>query len=63
MLLLGITYFLSSLENLNAIQIAALLGLEDIALDILEFVIKVTDEIQARKVLYEFMGRVWGDGT
>ena len=33
------------------------------AIDILEFVTKITDEIEARKVLYEFMGRVWGEGN
>jgi hypothetical protein len=52
-----------SLEGLNAIQIATLLGEEDIAIDILEFVIQITEEIHARKVLYEFMGRAWGEGN
>ncbi|KAJ3095201.1 hypothetical protein HDU97_007152 [Phlyctochytrium planicorne] len=52
-----------SMEHLNAIQIACVLGDEEIASDILEFVYKVTEEIEARKVLYEFMGRVWGNGN
>ncbi|KAJ3319373.1 hypothetical protein HDU76_000575 [Blyttiomyces sp. JEL0837] len=53
----------ASLEHLNAIQIACILGDEEIALDILDFVTTITEEIQARKVLYEFMGRVWGNGN
>jgi hypothetical protein len=44
-------------------QIACILGEEDIAADILDFVSRVTEEIEARKVLYEFMGRVWGNGN
>ncbi|KAI8801611.1 hypothetical protein BJ742DRAFT_859107 [Cladochytrium replicatum] len=52
-----------SVENLNAVQIACMLGDEEMALDILSFVHKVTDEMVARKVLYEFMGRVWGKGN
>ncbi|KAI8826419.1 hypothetical protein BJ741DRAFT_42600 [Chytriomyces cf. hyalinus JEL632] len=52
-----------SLEHLNAIQIACILGDEDSALDILDFVSSSTEEIGARKVLCEFMGRVWGDGN
>eukprot|EP00842_Homolaphlyctis_polyrhiza_P000703 jgi/Hompol1/1633/HPOL_002743-RA len=52
-----------SLEHLNAIQISCILGDEEIALDILSFVVRVCDEIEARKVLYEFMGRIWGNGN
>nr|KAJ3418265.1 hypothetical protein HK105_000128 [Polyrhizophydium stewartii] len=52
-----------SMEHLNAIQIACILGDEEIAIDILDFVVRVTEEIDARKVLYEFMGRVWGNGN
>ncbi|KND04488.1 uncharacterized protein SPPG_00216 [Spizellomyces punctatus DAOM BR117] len=52
-----------SISQLNAIQIACVLNEEDIALDILEFVARVTEEIESRKVLYEFMGRVWGNGN
>ncbi|XJO72475.1 hypothetical protein BDV3_003586 [Batrachochytrium dendrobatidis] len=52
-----------SMEHLNAIQIACILGDEEIAMVILDFVVHVTDEIDARKVLYEFMGRIWGNGN
>jgi hypothetical protein len=52
-----------SVSNLNAIQIACLLGDEDIASDILEFVAKITEEIGSKKVLLEFVGRVWGGGN
>ena len=51
------------MEHLNAIQIACILGDEEIALDILEFVNGVTEEINAKKVLYEFMGRIWGNAN
>ena len=51
------------MEHLNAIQIACILGDEEIAMVILDFVVHVTDEIDARKVLYEFMGRIWGNGN
>ncbi|KAJ3029798.1 hypothetical protein HK097_005721, partial [Rhizophlyctis rosea] len=52
-----------SLQNLNLIQLACVLGEEDMALDILNFVAWATEEIQSRKVLYEFMGRVFGGGN
>ncbi|KAJ3272868.1 hypothetical protein HDV01_005191 [Terramyces sp. JEL0728] len=52
-----------SLENLNAIQIACILGEEDLGMDILQFVNDFTEEINAKKILYEFMGRIWGDGN
>ncbi len=32
-------------------------------MDILDLVLKITEEIEARKILYEFMGRIWGDGN
>jgi hypothetical protein len=48
---------------LNALQVSCVLGEEDIALDILEFVVRITEEIQSKKILYEFMGRMWGDGN
>ncbi|KAI8913197.1 ankyrin repeat-containing domain protein [Gorgonomyces haynaldii] len=51
------------LEHLNCIQISCILGDEELCLDILQFVTRVTEEIDARKVLYEFMGRVWGNGN
>ncbi|TPX36687.1 hypothetical protein SmJEL517_g01382 [Synchytrium microbalum] len=50
-------------SNLNAIQIACILGDEDIATDILEFVARITEEIEAKKILLEFVGRVWGAGN
>lgn len=53
----------TSVENLNAIQIAAIMGEDEIALDILEFVVSITEDIGAKKVLNEFVGRVWGDGN
>lgn len=52
-----------SLEDLNAMQIACILGDEELALDILEFVVKVTEDIEAKKILFEFMGRVWGNSN
>ncbi|KAI8926385.1 hypothetical protein BC831DRAFT_390088, partial [Entophlyctis helioformis] len=52
-----------SLDNLNALQIACILGDEEIALDILNFVDQVTIQCEVRKVLFEFMGRVWGNGN
>ncbi|KAH6574586.1 hypothetical protein BASA61_000595 [Batrachochytrium salamandrivorans] len=52
-----------SMEHLNAIQIACILGDEEIAVTILDFVVRITDEIGARKVLYEFMCRIWGNGN
>ncbi|KAJ3042250.1 hypothetical protein HDV00_007616 [Rhizophlyctis rosea] len=52
-----------SLQNLNLIQLAVLLGEEDIALDILNFVAYATEAIESRKILYEFMGRVFGNGN
>ena len=48
---------------MNALHIACILGDEEIASDILEFVVNVTEEIESKKILYEFMGRVWGEGN
>ncbi|TPX45772.1 hypothetical protein SeMB42_g03632 [Synchytrium endobioticum] len=53
----------ASVSNLNAIQIACLLGDEDIATDILDFVASITEEIEAKKILLEFVGRIWGAGN
>jgi hypothetical protein len=39
------------------------LGEEDIAMDILEYVARMAEEIDSRIVLYEFMGRMWGEGN
>ncbi|ORX44527.1 ankyrin [Piromyces finnis] len=52
-----------SVNHLNAIQIACILEDEDMSLAILEFVSKATLEMNAKKVLYEFMGSTWGNGN
>jgi hypothetical protein len=44
-------------------QISLMLGDEDMAIEILDFVFCVSEDMDAKKVLYEFMGRVWGDGN
>lgn len=51
------------MEHLNCIQIAVILGDEDIALDVLNFVAETTEAIDAKKLLFEFMGRIWGNGN
>lgn len=48
---------------MNAIQVACILGEEDIAMDILDFITRTAEEIDARIILYEFMGRMWGEGN
>ena len=45
------------------LHIACILGEDEIASDILEFVVYITDEIHSKKILFEFIGRVWGDGN
>ncbi|RKP08103.1 hypothetical protein THASP1DRAFT_30090 [Thamnocephalis sphaerospora] len=52
-----------SVANLNALHIACFLGEEDIACDLVDYVARVTKAMDARKVLYEFLGRVWGGGN
>ncbi|KAK9759359.1 hypothetical protein K7432_017777, partial [Basidiobolus ranarum] len=52
-----------SVENLNAIQIACMLGDEELGLDILQYVAYESEKMDAKKVLYEFMSRVWGGGN
>ncbi|KAJ3178405.1 hypothetical protein HDU85_005203 [Gaertneriomyces sp. JEL0708] len=52
-----------SLEHMNLLHLACIMNEEDMALEILNFVSAVTDEIEARKILYEFMGRIWGNGN
>ncbi len=42
---------------------ACILGEEEVATMILEFVNRITEEMEAKKVLYEFMGRTWGAGN
>ncbi|KAF9583868.1 hypothetical protein BGW38_008269, partial [Lunasporangiospora selenospora] len=50
-------------DHLNLIQIACFLINEEIALDLLNFVAKASEELESKKVLYEFMGKVWGEGN
>jgi len=52
-----------SVSHLNAIQIACIMEDEEMSLAILEFVSKATLEMNAKKVLYEFMGSTWGNGN
>ncbi|KAJ3376829.1 hypothetical protein HDU92_008971, partial [Lobulomyces angularis] len=52
-----------SCHSLNALHIACMLGDEEIATEILQFVANFTEEIQTKKILYEFMGRIWGNGN
>ncbi|ORY00071.1 hypothetical protein K493DRAFT_157822, partial [Basidiobolus meristosporus CBS 931.73] len=52
-----------SVENLNGLQIACMLGDEELALDILQYVAYESEKMDAKKVLYEFMSRVWGGGN
>ena len=40
-----------------------MLGEEDIALIILDFVHMITEDMEAKKILLEFMGRIWGQGN
>ncbi|KAF9928154.1 hypothetical protein FBU30_002610 [Linnemannia zychae] len=50
-------------DHLNLIQIACFLFNEEMALDMLNFVAKASEELESKKILYEFMGKVWGDGN
>ncbi|ORX76071.1 hypothetical protein K493DRAFT_246684, partial [Basidiobolus meristosporus CBS 931.73] len=52
-----------SVENLNSLQIACMLGDEELGLDILQYVAHESEKMDAKKVLYEFMSRVWGGGN
>ena len=52
-----------SVLSLNALHISCIQGEEEMAQLLLEFVSDITQEINAKKVLYEFMGRVWGNGN
>jgi hypothetical protein len=53
----------ASCTTLNCIQIACFLGDEELACDIVDYVATEAQAMDARKVLYEFLGRVWGDGN
>lgn len=50
-------------DHLNLIQIACFLFNEEMALDMLNFVAKASEELESKKILYEFMGKMWGDGN
>lgn len=52
-----------AVSPLNIIQCACFLGEEDLALDILMYVDTESEHMEARKILYEFMGKVWGNGN
>ncbi|KAG0042473.1 hypothetical protein BGZ83_000415, partial [Gryganskiella cystojenkinii] len=52
-----------TVDHLNLIQIACFLFNEEMALDMLNFVAKASDELESKKILYEFMGKMWGDGN
>lgn len=52
-----------SVDHLNLIQIACFLFNEELALDLLNFVAKASEELESKKILYEFMGKMWGDGN
>ncbi|KAF9363189.1 hypothetical protein BGX34_004693 [Mortierella sp. NVP85] len=53
----------STVDHINLIQIACFLFNEEMALDMLNFVAKASDELESKKILYEFMGKLWGDGN
>lgn len=52
----------TSLSPLSFMQIACILGQEDQAIDILEFVYKNTHQKQ-KLLLLEFLGKIWGEGN
>ncbi|KAI9145201.1 hypothetical protein BKA69DRAFT_1015000, partial [Paraphysoderma sedebokerense] len=52
-----------SVSHLNAMQIACLLGDEEIAMDILEYMAKEAEEMESKMILYTFLGSMWGNGN
>lgn len=58
-----LSLYFESCSNVTAMVAACILGEEEMAIMILEFVNKITEEIEAKKVLYEFLGRAWGSGN
>lgn len=40
-----------------------MLGDEDISLELLEFINRITEELESKKLLFEFVGRIWGAGN
>lgn len=51
------------MSNLNALQVALFIGDEDQSLCILDFLASTADELNTRKFLFEFMGKLWGSGN
>ncbi|KAI0236414.1 hypothetical protein L0F63_003312 [Massospora cicadina] len=49
--------------NLNALQSACLSGEEELAVAIIDYVAKQSEIMSTKKVLYEFMSKVWGAGN
>jgi len=45
------------------LHLCCILGDEDLALDLLDFIQRITDELESKKPLLEFVGRLWGDGN
>ncbi|KAF8979026.1 hypothetical protein BGZ52_005335 [Haplosporangium bisporale] len=52
-----------AVDHLNMIQVACFLFNEELALDLLNFVATACEELESKKILYEFMGKLWGDGN
>lgn len=52
-----------TVDHLNMIQVACFLFNEELALDLLNFVATACEELESKKILYEFMGKLWGDGN
>lgn len=52
-----------SVQNLNAIQSSCMLGEEEIAIEIINYVAQQSEIMSTKKVLYEFMSKVWGSGN
>ena len=52
-----------STSNLNLLQIAIFLGDEEIALEILKYVAEMAHELGSKKILMEFMGKMWGESN
>lgn len=45
------------------LHLCCILGDEDLALELLDFIHRITDELESKKPLLEFVGRLWGDGN
>lgn len=51
----------SCISPLNMVQIACMLGEEEIALDLVEFVHRCTSTSHKKLLLHEFLGKSWGN--